>query len=313
MRQSRAMTGHTLVFVGGIGRSGSTLIERLLGELPGVCSVGELVHLWRRNLVDDERCGCGAAFSACDFWRAVGDRAFGGWGSVDPTEVLSLKASVDRTRNVPQLLRAAPRSDLARRIAAYTDFYERLHAAIAEVSGCPVVVDSSKHGSLAACLHHRYGRSMRVIHVVRDPRAVAYSWSKHIRRPEATATSPEQHMARYSASRAAGQWLTQNAIFGALARRGVATLRIRYEDFAAAPEKEFRKVAEFVGHRGAIGFRTDQLAPTTTGHAVSGNPMRFATGPVDVRPDEAWRAGLDAPQRMLVSVLTAAARRRYGY
>src|SRR5690606_8994182 len=43
-----------LVFVGGIGRSGSTLIERLLGELPGVCSMGEVVHMWRRALVDDE-------------------------------------------------------------------------------------------------------------------------------------------------------------------------------------------------------------------------------------------------------------------
>jgi Sulfotransferase domain len=313
MRQSRAMTGQSLVYVGGIGRSGSTLIERLLGELPGVCSVGEIVHLWRRNLVDDERCGCGAAFSACEFWRAVGDRAFGGWGAVDPAEVLSLKASVDRNRHVPQLLRSSPPPSLARRIAAYADLYHRLHAAIAEVSGCPVVVDASKHGSLAACLHHRYGQSMRVVHVVRDPRAVAYSWSKHVRRPEATTSSPEQQMARYSASRAAAQWLTQNAIFAALARRGVATLRVRYEDFAAAPEKEFRKVAEFVGHRGDIEFRADRLAPHTTGHAVSGNPMRFATGPVEVRPDEAWRAGLAAPRRMLVSALTAGARRRYGY
>jgi Sulfotransferase domain len=313
MRQSRAMTGHSLVFVGGIGRSGSTLIERLLGELPGVCSVGEIVHLWRRNLVDDERCGCGVAFSACGFWRQVGERAFGGWDTVDAAEVLAVKASVDRTRHVPALLRRSSAGALSGRIAAYADLYHRLHAAIAEVSGCPVVVDASKHGSLAACLHHRYGSSMRVVHVVRDPRAVAYSWSKHIRRPEATATSPEQTMARYSASRASVQWTAQNAIFGALARHGVDTLRVRYEDFAAAPDKEFRRVAEFVGHRGTIDFRADQLIPQSTSHAVSGNPMRFATGPVDVRPDEAWRHGLGTSHRLLVSALTAGVRRRYGY
>ncbi len=307
------MTGLSLVFVGGIGRSGSTLIERLLGELPGVCSVGEIVHLWRRNLLDDERCGCGAAFSACGFWKAVGEQAFGGWNTVDPGEVLALKASVDRTRHVPALLRASPPRALARQLTAYTDLYDRLYTAIAHVSGDPVVVDSSKHGSLAACLRHRYGASMRVVHVVRDPRAVAYSWSKTVRRPEATATSPEQDMARYSAPRAAAQWLAQNAIFGALARRGVETLRVRYEDFAAAPEAEFRVVADFVGHRGEIGFRADQVTPSTASHALSGNPMRFATGPVEVRPDEAWRQGLDASHRLLVTAMTAPARKRYGY
>src|SRR5713101_2080953 len=48
-----------ILYLGGLGRSGSTLIERLLGELPGVCAVGEVVHMWRRGVVEGERCGCG--------------------------------------------------------------------------------------------------------------------------------------------------------------------------------------------------------------------------------------------------------------
>ncbi|HEY2794503.1 MAG TPA: sulfotransferase, partial [Micromonosporaceae bacterium] len=35
-----------VVFLGGLGRSGTTLLERILGEVPGVCALGELVHLW---------------------------------------------------------------------------------------------------------------------------------------------------------------------------------------------------------------------------------------------------------------------------
>ena len=63
-----------VLYLGGFGRSGTTLVERLLGELPGVCALGEVVHLWQRDIRDDERCGCGVRFSACPFWQSVGER-----------------------------------------------------------------------------------------------------------------------------------------------------------------------------------------------------------------------------------------------
>ena len=65
-------------YLGGLGRSGTTLLARLLGELRGVCSVGEICHLWERGVRDDERCGCGEQFHDCEFWAAVGKTAFGG-------------------------------------------------------------------------------------------------------------------------------------------------------------------------------------------------------------------------------------------
>ena len=65
-----------VLYLGGLGRSGTTLVERLLGELPSVCALGEVVHLWQRDVLNDERCGCGAKFSACTFWKRVGEQAF---------------------------------------------------------------------------------------------------------------------------------------------------------------------------------------------------------------------------------------------
>ncbi len=74
-----ARTRPTVLYLGGLGRSGTTVLERVLGELPGVCSVGELVHLWRRGVLDGETCGCGRSFGSCPFWAEVGRVAFGGW------------------------------------------------------------------------------------------------------------------------------------------------------------------------------------------------------------------------------------------
>lgn len=302
------------MFVGGIGRSGSTLIERLLGELPGVCSMGEVVHMWRRSLVDDEVCGCGAPFARCPFWAEVGREAFGGWGRIDAARVLELKATVDRTRFVPGLLADDPPPDLAARAARYTDFYDRLYAAVARVSGCRTVVDSSKHASLAACLRLRYGARMRLLHIVRDPRAVAHAWGKRTPRPDARPTSPEQFMARYSPARAAVQWVAQNGVLAALERGGLPTLRVRYEDFAADPLEELRGIAEFAGCAAdRLPLEADGSADLSPAHTVSGNPMRLRTGPVRVRADVTWRSQLAAPARVAVSALTLPVRWRFGY
>ena len=48
-----------VVSIVGPGRSGTTLLGEILGEVPGVFDAGELRWLWRRGLGEDRRCGCG--------------------------------------------------------------------------------------------------------------------------------------------------------------------------------------------------------------------------------------------------------------
>ncbi len=305
--------GYRLVFVGGMGRSGSTLIERLLGELPGFYSVGETVHLWRRGLVEDERCGCGRSFSDCGFWVEVGREAFGGWHRLDADQVLRLKGGVDRTRFLPALLHGPGDGPLASRCERYTELYHRLYSAVSLVSGARVIVDASKHASLAACLRRRYGARLHLLHVVRDPRAVAHSWARRVARPDASERSSEPEMARYSPGRAAVQWMTQNACLDALSRRGTPTLRVRYEDFVADPGGEFARIADFAGHTGAPLDVTGGGVDLSEGHAMSGNPMRFTNGRIGVRADHGWRGAMPSWRRGLVAAVTAPLRGRYGY
>ena len=113
-----------VVFIGGQGRSGSTLLERALGQLPDVVSVGETVHLWDRGLRDNELCGCGQPFSACPFWSEVGQLAFGGWDRLDADDAVDLRFSVDRNRYLPLLIKPSLSRSYQRRHQQYLD---RLH------------------------------------------------------------------------------------------------------------------------------------------------------------------------------------------
>jgi hypothetical protein len=100
-RDESSSGGSTVVYIAGSGRSGSTLLERMLGALPGYVNVGELIDTFRRVVKFDELCGCGAAFSACDFWVRVGQRAFGGWDLDFVEGVSSLQREVARQRHLP--------------------------------------------------------------------------------------------------------------------------------------------------------------------------------------------------------------------
>lgn len=302
-----------VLYLGGLGRSGTTLVERLLGELPGVCALGEVVHLWQRDLRDDERCGCGRRFSECNFWTAVGARAFDGWHHVDVDRVHALRDAVERTRHIPRLASAqlspAQQSD----VREYATYYARVYAAAAEVSGARVIVDSSKHSSLAHCLRWADGVDLRVVHVVRDARGVAYSWTKTVARPE---TDGAEEMTRYSPARSALLWNAHNVAFGVLARCGVPVNRVRYEQLLADPRQTLRELAAYAGLEVTdrdLDFLGDGHAELSRGHSAAGNPMRFTVGRVPLRRDDAWVRALPRGHRRLVGTVCAPMLRAYGY
>jgi hypothetical protein len=303
-----------VAYIGGCGRSGSTLLDRLLGQVPGLCSVGELVHIWRRGLVDGQLCGCGEPFPACAFWSKVGEIAFGGWDGVDAAEMLRLQRRVDRNRYIPLMILPRLWPAYGRRMRAYASRLGRLYQAIAEAAGGQIVVDSTKHASTAFLLRRVEGIELRVIHLVRDPRGVAYSWTKQVRKPEVP--DRDEYMPRYHPVRMAARWLVYNLLFHLHRWMGTPSVFLRYESLIDDPAGEVRRVLGAVGARSAperLGFIDGSQVTLAPSHSVAGNPMRFREGSLPLRVDAAWRRAMEPRQQRAVALLTWPLMRRYGY
>ncbi|HVQ86806.1 MAG TPA: glycosyltransferase [Actinomycetes bacterium] len=301
----------TVLYIGGQGRSGSTLLERAIGQFDGLVSVGEVVHLWRRGLRGNETCGCGKPFHTCEFWSAVGDEAFGGWDKLDAEAAVELRYAVDRTRYVPLMMRPGLAPFYARRHAEYIDRLGSLYRAMSKVSGAKVIVDSSKHASYALLLAATPGIDLRLLHVVRDSRAVAHAWSRVVERPEAQGIP----MPTYGPVKAAAMWDVQNAIMQGLGNR-LPYRRVRYEDFVESPKDSLLDVLSFVSQdhdASTLGFLDGETVELAASHTVAGNPMRFTTGKVDIKQDVRWRTEMSPRSRAVVEVLTSPFRRHYGY
>lgn len=303
-----------VVFVGGMPRSGSTLLDLLIGQLPGHCDVGELFYLWQGGVKRDQRCSCGELFSECEFWTRVGERAFGGWDRVDVEEVLRLQAEVDSTAR--QLLSPLTRLSRRRReqVARYQGTMRAIYRAVAEVSGSEVVVDSTKRPSTAALLARDPGVRLRIVHMVRDPRGVLSSWSREVPLPENA--GPRDHLKKRPARQILRRWWTVNLMIERLGRRGVPLLRLRYEDMVSDPRAAMRAVLRLTGREAsdeALSFIGPDGVERAVSHTPTGGRVRFSTGPMPLRLDEKWRRELPASRQRLTVLVCGPLMRRYGY
>lgn len=303
-----------LVYIGGSGRSGSTLLERMLASMPGYWSVGELVFIWQRSLIRNDRCGCGSRFRDCAFWTQVGEAAFGGWSQVDVEAAASLRATVDRHRNLDRIAGLRGGGKLTGPLAEYAELTGRLYQAVREVTGASVIVDSSKSVSYALLVRNLPGVDLRLVHLVRRSHGVAYSWSRRVRKPDVG--DGNAFMSVHPSSWAIGHWIADNLLYDAVARRVPRATRVRYEDVIADPRAELLQILaelELPATDRTLAFLDNASAELPVSHAIAGNPMRFQQGSVALRVDDEWRTSMSAPRRTLISAATWPLLRHYGY
>jgi hypothetical protein len=155
---------------------------------------------------------------------------------------------------------------------------------------------------------------LHILHFIRDPRAVAHSWStKKLFEPNAT--NPE-YMARKHPLKGGLQWIARNMCTARFLRPRSSRYRmLRYEDFLQSPRTSLRDVLAFLGEKpGELEFLTDTSVLLARGnHSVFGNLIRFQRGHVPLRSDDRWRRDMTKLNKISVTALTLPFLLTYGY
>ncbi len=304
-------SGRTKVlYIVGLGRSGSTILANSLGQIKGFSSVGEVCYMWKHNFIENRLCGCGRPFYECPVWTEVVQKAFGGPEGVDARRMIGLQSSAARTRHIPMMLTSKGSETLANRLDGWLENTGRLYDALQSVTKSRVIVDSSKEPAYGYALGMIPNVDLRVLHLVRDPRAAAYSWLKKKPQPD---SENLEFMHRFSPTKSAALWDSWNAAAEALWRGG-HYLRLRYEDFVANPRKSFARILDLLDEKDAgLPLTGDQEVKLGVSHTVSGNPNRFETGSVALRHDKEWAEKMASRDRNLVTGLTLPLLYRYRY
>ncbi len=278
-----------VLYIAGSNRCGSTLLARVLGDLPDFVTIGEaLVHYFSGSSQDHVPCGCGLDVNECSFWKRISFPV-----DADPVAVHWLR--LRRTAFLTSYLRRHP--EQARQwIESVRNFYQ----AIAQHTKAQVIVDSSKSPCHARLLSFVPGIELYVVHLVRDPRSVAASSSR--RKEWLPGTSP---------LRAAARWLGMTLGSAYLQTRVLKSRTLRYEDFVRDPRSAILQIVGDLGaNKVATPFFTDSVVDLGPQHMLGSNPDKLQRGRTRVA-DRSTR--LPWLHRTMVSVLTGPVLWSYGY
>lgn len=306
-----------VLYVVGYGRSGSTLLDRLLGSIDGFCSCGEIFELWRA-LNKDRLCSCGSPVKTCSFWKSVLEETF----RASQTEKITYDFahafySTINKRNLLNLLFPSIRSkSFQTRITEIGRVINRVYQAIADISNKKVIVDSSKYTLYAHFLLDACDLDLRLVHLIRDSRAVVYS---HVRKKFV----PEigQYTATKNPFRTALAWNLHNLLAERLRARH-KYVQIHYEDLAAHPKQTVFHILEALNLVEELGLDKDEIFASfkaqnkvvlNKGHLVAGNTMRFKQGEMEIKLDEEWKRALPLFYKATTSFFTAPLLKKYGY
>jgi hypothetical protein len=304
-----------ILLVTGFSRNGSTLIGRILAEAEGAVCIGETQYIWRRGLVHGVECGCGLSFRACPFWSAVGEQSFGGWDAVDVEMLARWEAQLNRFRFLPFHLVPHLWPKFSEAIEGYLSHMESVYDAVLKVSGSSLVVETSKDPCFASMLNRISGPrfDVRMVHLVRDSRAVAYSWTRKKKLPNPIGT--QDSMSRFRPTVTAAKWDCWNVATQAFPYLGARYMRLFYENFVAEPKLSLEALTTFAEHDFRLPAEILDEDEVLLGehHIFSGNPMRASFGRIPIRLDDEWRAKLPGSAFKKVTLITWPLLSSYGY
>lgn len=260
-----------LIYIVGEGHSGSTLLDLLLGSHSCIESAGEIAEIAKYyfdtsktkiediniNYVGDDLynlCTCGNTVHTCDYWNNIIRNAGG-------TDMLSN-------------LRARKRKD-------FMNSNCNLIRAILKESGKEIFCDSSKDTIRLIRLVDSKFFNIVSVHLVRDGRAVAYSFKKKGERLN-------KNIPRYNYYEAIKMWRKINNSIYRISHYLPNYMCIKYEDFVKHPRKY---VADILS-KFNLKFEEDQLQFWKySHHNIGGNRLRI-TANQEIKSDIKFLQGL---------------------
>jgi len=277
----------SLLYVAGSGHSGSTLLDILLGNHTSISGVGE-VHLVSIN-PEIRLCACGVPIIQCDYWDSIhkvyknkpSNDQNNNWERYPVTKVnsrirrffpslLEFFLLFGSTRLIKTAASLSPNTHEHLKMAENS---WSLYDAIATVDDTQVVVDSSKNAVRMKLLYMTKKNQFKVVHLVRDGRAVAASAYRRDGIPL------DQGTKRWKRA-------VLNVMLMMKSIPSQNKRRLRYEDLCDNPERELIDLCQFLD----LPFENQMLDfSIRIVHNIPGNPMLFKRTDKIVK-DERWKS-----------------------
>ena len=278
-----------ILYIASNGRSGSTLLEKLLCRDGKNFSVGEIEFLDKERR-SNSLCSCGKAMDQCRFWSPLIQSGT----STLFTYPFSYFRSIDSRVVQPKIIISIIKKLLVGegyinlKFQDYIQKNEEAFKKISKMSGYDCIVDSSKDPYRMYLLSESQELDVAVLHMIKHPCSFVFSMNKNL-----------SGLARYiRAARMSFRWTFQNLLIIILVRLSPCTkyCRIKYEDLATRPSEIMNLVT-------GLKFTGSHVNSTKNiSHSIAGNDLRFSNRKIIL--DERWKTQQHLIEKWTILCLT---------
>lgn len=279
-----------VIYILGLGHSGSTLLNILLGSHSLIEGVGELSYFWE-YFSDDlpeqgkkSTCSCKAPVTECEYWREVRN------------EMQTIIGKTDANHKLDEQV-----------LVSQKEYY--LMKVILKLSGKEVICDSSKQYSRLKTYLKSPLFNVLILHVVRDGHAVAYSWKKKGERTGKTAK------AVYNFYKQIKVWSEINTRYYSEFGNFDKYFLIKYEHLVSDPQHYVSKILEIANSNfeAELKFESDQLNFWKfKHHEIASNGMA-KKGQQEIKIDRDYLKGLSNKEWWYGNFLAFSGLRLFNY
>ena len=300
-----------VAYIIGAGRSGSTVLDILLGNHPQIESLGEFANFPLHGWLNGEYCSCGKPGNQCSFWTSV----YAEWSKITSgaqiENYITLQSRYEHYNAWGRLVRAGNLDH--QHFKQYTHLTSAFFKSVHNVSGRPIIVDSSKQPMRAYTLSKIESIDLRLIHMVRDVRGVAWS----LKKPYAINLKAgiQKEIRSRPAFRTGLFWTFVNLQSEWVCSRikSENVLHLRYENLVTDPAGSLEKVGRLLQlDLSSIIEKIKQDIPLETHHQIAGNRLRMR-GELRLKADQRWKDEMPDHDRYAAMLPSAWLMKRYDY
>ncbi len=309
----------SIIYIAGYGRSGSTLLDRILSQHQDVLGSGEICNALTTLQTPDQLCSCGAAIGKCGVWKTISEhiRSWMNKSGLSSTHELGvIQRKMESRKSLVHLL-------ISGKLPALTvdeqNLYNKYQGLLFSTfsrcqKGQKYVVDSSKTAAHTAArpvvLSLFSGLPVHVIHLVRDPRSVLRSRLKGGNHELEKGLATKGRLIGF---RTILGWIQANlsaaAISLLIGRERVCL--VRYEDLVDKPHETVEQICTFLGvESDSITEAFDREFLPQVSHMASGNRMRLKPTKLENKKSETTVPGY---LRWLCTIMCFPLMKKYGY
>lgn len=243
-----------IIYIMGAGRSGTTLLSRMLGSLSGLINAGEALKYLHNHDFQNRNipCGCGKTIAECEYWRNV-------------FKNLNLENISEKNRilQAGSFFKLLPGIDKNKKtvmdIAGDYKFFLSIFS-----NDDSIIVDASKSPSIALILRKQSDYPVTILHLIRNPIDVIASWGE-----------PNEYLKKKSFTTAYLTWLSRNTR-AIILKVFYPTVVIDFQDLLKNPRNIFKKIG-LETKVNEIFIDQDNIRLTEQ-HSIAGNPAKLSSG-----------------------------------